>query len=180
MPRYIAFLRAINVGGHFVTMDQLRQHFEALGLSQVETFINSGNVAFVARGGSAASREKKLEAHLTRSMGYSISVFLRTPAEVAAIAAFPPFSQPLPAAGGLYIAFAQAPLPPDVQTRLDAFQSEYDRFRVNQREVYWWRATGYSDSPLSGSGKFEKLLGVPATVRNVTTVRKLAAKYPPT
>ena len=43
MTRYIAFLRAINVGGHTVKMDQLRALFEELGLSNVETFIASGN-----------------------------------------------------------------------------------------------------------------------------------------
>jgi uncharacterized protein (DUF1697 family) len=46
MSRYIAFLRAINVGGHTVKMDILRQQFEALGFSNVETFIASGNVIF--------------------------------------------------------------------------------------------------------------------------------------
>jgi uncharacterized protein (DUF1697 family) len=46
MSQYIAFLRAINVGGHTVKMDPLRQLFEALGFSQVETFIASGNVIF--------------------------------------------------------------------------------------------------------------------------------------
>ena len=42
--RYAAFLRAINVGGHVVKMDQLRRLFESLGFSDVETFIASGNV----------------------------------------------------------------------------------------------------------------------------------------
>ncbi|MCX6027691.1 MAG: DUF1697 domain-containing protein [Chloroflexi bacterium] len=46
MPRSIAFLRAINVGGHTVKMDRLRQIFESLGFSNVETFIASGNVVF--------------------------------------------------------------------------------------------------------------------------------------
>ena len=46
MPRHIAFLRAINVGGHTVTMDRLRQLFTGLGLKDVETFIASGNVIF--------------------------------------------------------------------------------------------------------------------------------------
>ena len=47
MPRYIAFLRAINVGGHnTVKMDFLRQLFESLGFSNVETFIASGNIVF--------------------------------------------------------------------------------------------------------------------------------------
>ena len=46
MPRYIAFLRAVNVGGRIVKMDALRAHFEAAGFTGVETFIASGNVIF--------------------------------------------------------------------------------------------------------------------------------------
>ena len=47
MTRYIAFLRAINVSGRRVKMDHVRKLFEALGFSNVETFIASGNVIFV-------------------------------------------------------------------------------------------------------------------------------------
>ena len=46
MTRYIAFLRAINVGGHTVKMAELKRLFEALGFTNVETFIASGNVIF--------------------------------------------------------------------------------------------------------------------------------------
>ena len=46
MPKYIAFLRAINVGGHIVKMDQLRKLFEELQFEHVEKFIASGNVIF--------------------------------------------------------------------------------------------------------------------------------------
>ena len=45
MPKHFAFLRAINVGGHTVKMDHLRDIFESLGFSNVETFIASGNVS---------------------------------------------------------------------------------------------------------------------------------------
>jgi uncharacterized protein (DUF1697 family) len=46
MNKHIAFLRAINVGGHTVKMDTLRQLFESLGFTNVETFLASGNVIF--------------------------------------------------------------------------------------------------------------------------------------
>src|SRR5690242_4767910 len=119
MTHYIAFLRAINVGGHTIKMEQLKQHFEALGLANVETFINSGNVAFVSRSTQTGSLEKKIEAHLLQLMGYAVATFIRSAAEVAAIAAYAPFATPLPAGGGLYIAFVQAPPGPEVQQRLD-------------------------------------------------------------
>jgi uncharacterized protein (DUF1697 family) len=73
MPRRIAFLRAINVGGHnVVTMAALRGHFEALGFEQVETFINSGNVIFKSKATSDAALERKIEAHLEKSLGCEV------------------------------------------------------------------------------------------------------------
>ena len=177
MTRYIAFLRAINVGGRTIKMETLRQHFEALGLARVETFINSGNVIFEARAAKTSSLEKKIEAQLRQKMGYAVAAFIRTPAELAGIAAYQPFPPP-PSGGGLHIAFVQAPPAAPVKQALAALDTEADKFHVHNCEVYWWRAGGYSDSPLSSSGRFEKVLGVPATVRNSTTVLKLAEKYP--
>src|ERR1700694_2060916 len=157
-------------------METLRQHFEALGLARVETFINSGNVIFEARAAKSRSLEKKIEAQLQQMMGYDVAAFVRPPAELACMAAYQPFPPP-PAEGGLYIAFVKAPPGPQVRQALAALETEADKFHVHNCEVYWWRAGGYSDSPLSSSGRFEKLLGAPATVRNSTTVRKLAEKY---
>jgi uncharacterized protein (DUF1697 family) len=175
--RYIALLRAINVGGRTIKMETLRRHFEALGLTHVETFINSGNVIFETRAGKIGSLEKKIEAQLEEMMGYAVPTFVRTPAEMAAIAAYDPFP-PTPPEGGVYVAFVQAPPSAEIKARLAAMDTETDKFHAHNCEVHWWRAGRYSDSPLSSSGRFEKLLGVPTTVRNITTVRKLAEKYP--
>jgi uncharacterized protein (DUF1697 family) len=64
MPRYFAFLRAIDVGGHVVKMEALRGHFEDLGFLAVETFIASGNVIFQSKSVKAAELEKKIERRL--------------------------------------------------------------------------------------------------------------------
>jgi uncharacterized protein (DUF1697 family) len=64
VPRLITFLRAINVGGHTVTMAALRDHFAALGFEDVETFIASGNVIARSRTGSTQALERRIEAHL--------------------------------------------------------------------------------------------------------------------
>jgi uncharacterized protein (DUF1697 family) len=62
MPRYIAFLRAINLGGNRVAKnDVLRQVFELLGFSGITTFFASGNVAFVARRSDVGRLETKIE-----------------------------------------------------------------------------------------------------------------------
>ena len=91
MSRYIAFLRAINVGGHTVTMDRLRQLFEELGFAKVETFIASGNIVFETTARNTSTLEKKIAAHLKGTLGYEVATFIRTPIELAAIAAYRPF-----------------------------------------------------------------------------------------
>ncbi|HLE57521.1 MAG TPA: DUF1697 domain-containing protein, partial [Rhodothermia bacterium] len=69
MPRFIAFLRAINVGGHTVTMADLRTHFESLGFDRVETFIASGNVIFDAPSSDTKSLAVRIENRLRENLG---------------------------------------------------------------------------------------------------------------
>src|SRR5262245_62756508 len=85
MIRYIAFLRAINVGGHVVRMDDLRRQFEALRFSNVETFIASGNVVFESPSRDREAMEKAVEKRLLKALGYEVHTFIRTCDEVAAI-----------------------------------------------------------------------------------------------
>ena len=85
MPKYIAFLRAINVGGHTVKMDQLREVFEQCGFKNVETFIASGNVIFDSTSKNPKALEKKIEAALLKAFGYEVHTFLRTPGELTAV-----------------------------------------------------------------------------------------------
>ena len=68
MPRLVAFLRAINVGGHIVKMDQLRKLFAELGFANVETFIARGNVLFDSSSKSGPALEKKIEKHLKAAL----------------------------------------------------------------------------------------------------------------
>ncbi len=65
----IAFLRAINVGGHTVKMDHLCGLFEQMGFSGVETFIASGNVIFDAPVEAGRGLEEQIEAHLRQALG---------------------------------------------------------------------------------------------------------------
>ena len=176
MTRYIAFLRAINVGGHTVKMETLRALFTELGFAKVETFIASGNVIFETDTLDTSTLEKAIESRLQQSLGYPVATFLRSPAEVAAAARYEPFTIEHGSTPSLYVGFLQTP-PADVALdRLMSFRSPIDDFHVHKREVYWLCRTRMSDSPFSGAA-LEKALGMPATLRNITTVRKLAAKY---
>ena len=162
-------------------MDVLRKCFEALGHTRVETFIASGNVIFESRARNARTLEQAIERHLRESLGYDVATFLRSPAEVAAAATYQPFpATELEAEGhGLYVGFLREPPAAEALAKLLARQTPVDEFRVHGRELYWLARQRMSESPFSGA-VLEKLLGMPATMRNVTTVRKIADKYPPT
>jgi uncharacterized protein (DUF1697 family) len=177
MTKYIAFLRAINVGGHTVKMDQMRQLFESLGFAHVETFIASGNVVFEANAGKTKMLEKKIETCLHQSLGYEVATFIRTGAEVSGIAQYTPFPQAqLDAAMALNIGFLTDTLDEPAERKLMSLQTEIDDFHVHGREIYWLCRKKQSDSKISNV-VIEKALGVKSTLRGVNTINKLAEKY---
>jgi uncharacterized protein (DUF1697 family) len=178
MPKYVAFLRAINVGGHTVKMEHLRRLFEAMEFANVETFIASGNVIFETTSTSTTALERQIEDALQEALGYKVETFIRTPAELAAIVQYQPFpAQELAAPGhSLYIAFVADTPSDEAQQKLQSFTTDIDAFQVHGREVYWLCRKKSSESQFSGA-LLEKTLGRQGTMRNVTTVKKLAAKY---
>jgi len=177
MTRYFAFLRAINVGGHVVKMDRLRQVFESLGFSSVETFIASGNVIFESTSKNVRTLEKKVENGLRDALGYEVVTFIRTEAELVEIADYQPFSQSaLAAAVSLNIVFLGETLDERSKQGTMALRTEIDDLHVHGRQIYWLCRKKQSESAISNA-VFKKTLGQPATVRGATTVRKMAAKY---
>src|SRR5215831_4752138 len=91
MPKYVAFLRAINVGGHTVKMHRLCALFERLRFSNIESFIASGNVLFDSRSKRTPALEQQIADHLHESLGYEVTTFVRTLPELAEIAECKPF-----------------------------------------------------------------------------------------
>ena len=85
MTRYIAFLRAINVGGHTVKMDALRKMFESLGFSNVKSLLQSGNLIFDGGGRrTGAAAERALEEAARQRLPLDADFFVRTAEEWSA------------------------------------------------------------------------------------------------
>jgi uncharacterized protein (DUF1697 family) len=178
--RHVAFLRAINVGGHVVTMARLRELLGTLALGDVETFIASGNVVFTtgARDSgvrATAALERRIARCLHEALGYEVATFVRSAAEVAALATLAPFAG-VGEGDALHVGFLHAPPDAAARDRLLAFGDERNTFAVPGREVWWWSRGRISDSGIDG-GRLERALGAPMTMRNVNTLRRLAAKY---
>ncbi len=164
----------MNVGGRTVKMERLRAIVESAGYANVETFISSGNVAFDSRSSTRGSIEGKLQAELAKSLGYPVAIFVRSIDEIGEIAARTPFGE-IRDGSTLYIAFCAKPLSDATASKLLSLQTATDRFRTGGCELYWLCLGNFSDSAFSGP-RLEKVLEMQVTVRNSTTIRKLAAK----
>lgn len=177
MPRLFAFLRAINVGGHIVKMDHLRHLFESIGLYSVETFIASGNVVFEADETDLPALERTLERHLAAALGYQVATFIRTEAELPAIAAFQSFPPAdLEQAVAYNVAFLHDPLNEEATHKLMALKTESDDFCAHGRQVYWLCRQKQSESTFSNA-VLEKTIGQPSTLRGMNTVRKMVERW---
>lgn len=176
MPGYVAFLRAINVGGHVVTMDRLRKLFETLPVAGVKTFIASGNVIFESSAKNTTGLEARIEGLLSEALGYEVAAFLRTDVEVTAIANYQPFrEEEIKKAGAFVVGFLHKPLDKNAQKVLTGFKSDIDDFHLKNREIYWLCKKRQSESKFSNTA-FEKALGLRSTFRGMNTIKNLAKK----
>lgn len=178
LPRYVAFLRAINVGGrNVVKMDFLRGLFESLGFANVETFIASGNVAFESKAKDARALEREIEKTLREALGYEVATFVRTCAELAAVAGYEPFSRAdIERAAALNVGFLADAVDDESSRKLLALKTDVDDFHVHGREIYWLCRERQSGSKISNA-VIEKALGRKATLRGASTIKKMAAKF---
>jgi len=156
-------------------MDRLKSLFAALPVSNVETFIASGNVIFDAAASVTATLERSIEERLHEALGYEVITFVRPLADLHGVVTRHPFESVEAEGHSLSIGFLRAPLAPEAIQRLAAFNNGYDEFHHHERELYWLCRGRMSDSKVFGK-VLDRALATPVTFRNVTTVRKLAAK----
>jgi len=164
MHTYIALLRAVNVGGTGkLPMAELRAMCEALGFTQVRTYIASGNVVF-ASASTAKQVQASLESALAIYAGRPVGVLLRTPTELAQVLAANPFPKAAP--NRTTVIFLDNAPPADALTTVKHRKDE--EIVLGKREIYVHYGEGMADSKLV----------VPAaragTARNMNTVAKLA------
>ncbi|MDA1080922.1 MAG: DUF1697 domain-containing protein [Gemmatimonadetes bacterium] len=175
LTRYAAFMRALNVGGHVVKMDLLKSIFVKLGHKNVESFIASGNIVFESSSRSGAALEKKISEALKSALGYEVASFLRTAAELSEIAAYTPFKG-IDDGPTYVVGFLAAPLDAATTKKLMALRSKADRIHVCGRE-FWWYSDNRQSEPTFTTAVMERTLGQRTTLRNLRTVRKMAAKW---
>jgi len=173
MTTFVALLRGINVGGrNTIPMSELKALFSSLGLDDVSTYIQSGNVVFRSASGDERDVAAKIEARIAEIFGIDVTVVLRTPEALAKIADGNPFLKRGVDPSKLHVAFLDRPSAADAVARLDPGRSPPDEFSVDGREIYLHLPNGVGRSKLT-IDYFERQLGVRATVRNWRTLLKL-------
>ncbi len=174
MTKYVALLRAVNVGGRVVKMDELKKLFIIPGISNISTYIQSGNVLFETKEAGIAALQTKIEQKLLKALGYEVTVFLKTYADLESVIKKNPFKKEMED-GDLYVSFLNAkPAAADVQL-LDALKADHEQFIVKDNNAYLlFPKKSYGTTKLSNAN-LEKKMKVRSTSRNWNTINKLAA-----
>ncbi|QUW29047.1 DUF1697 domain-containing protein [Bacillus cereus] len=173
MTIYIALLRGINVGGHkIIKMADLKQAFESIGLKQVKTYIQSGNIVFKSEEGITFLKER-IQSEIKNVFGFDVPVMLRTYAEFTNIIKICPYeADSLLEGESMHIAFLANELSKKEKDQLLIYKNMNEDCYIHEKVVYLFFKTSIRNFKLMN--QFQKI-HTPATVRNWRTVNKLKA-----
>ena len=183
--RLAAFLRGMNLGNRRITNDELRDHFEAAGLTGVATFLASGNLVFdapEARGPAPsldelAALEGRIESHLQDRLDYAVDTFLRPLPDLARILDTDGLATAKDEGFKPHVILLKRATDDHAADALAALETPDDSFRLLGREVIWFRRGGLSDAPISHADLERALDGRANTMRTVNTVRRMVKKF---
>jgi len=173
MPRWIALLRGINVGGNNVLpMKELVSHLEALKLKNVRTYIQSGNVVFDTEKKSVSSLAKKITWRIEKEQGFRPQVLLISREELQSAIQANPFPQAVSDPKSLHFFFLEKPAVKANLQALDLAKAPTESYVLSGSMFFLHAPEGIGRSKLAATA--ERHLGVAATARNYRTVEKIA------
>ncbi len=172
MKTYIALFRGINVGGNnILPMKELRSLLKNLGLQQVSTYIQTGNVVFQSDNSDIGQLVDSISGEVNKQFGFEPRVLVLTRDELEAAARANPFPGAESEPSRLYLTFlAEEPKDPDLEA-LENIKKESERFELKGKVFYLHAPEGVGHSKLAA--KVERYLDVPMTSRNWRTVQKI-------
>ncbi|MDW3036591.1 MULTISPECIES: DUF1697 domain-containing protein [Bacillus cereus group] len=173
MTIYISLLRGINVGGHkIIKMADLKQTFESIGLKQVKTYIQSGNIVFESEK-DIDFLKKRIQSEIKNVFGFDVPVMLRKHEEFINIIKRCPYEvDSLRKGESIHVAFLANELSELEKDQLLMQKNETEDCYIHEEVVYLFFKNSIRNSKLMN--QFQKL-HTPATVRNWRTVNKLKA-----
>jgi len=168
-----ALLRGINVGGRArLSMVELRSMLTDLGLHDVETYLQSGNVVLESGDRVLTGLAAEVESAIADTFGLQVRVILREREDLASVTRSHPFLDAEADPARIHVVFLESAPDADRVGALDPNRSPPDQFEVIGREIYLRYPNGQGRSKL-GLAYFERVLGVAGTARNWNTVTKL-------
>ncbi len=173
MPTYIAFLRAINLGARRkFPKDAIKAAAEAAGCTDVETYINTGNVRVSTTLRSRAGVETALERAFAAEAGFEVPTIVFTPKELVAIA---DTAAAFGHSGKHYVSLLKDEPSPAAVKEIEQRSTVEEVAAVGGRAVHLLLGDNYHEARLTNA-VVEKHLGV-ATNRNLTVIRTLAERW---
>lgn len=173
--RYIALLRGINVAGRNVKMEELRRIFSDFGMTNVKSYIQSGNLFFDSVEGDRLTLRRQLEAHLGDTLGYAVPVCLRTITEMERVMALDPFvGVEVAPEIRLSVTFLAEPAPIELPVPYQTPKGDFELVGKTDTELFvvWQLINGRVGS---GFTLIEKAVPAPTTIRFWHTAAKILA-----
>jgi uncharacterized protein (DUF1697 family) len=173
---HIGFLRAVNIGKRQYKTADLRRTLVDAGYDDVETHIQTGNIKITTPVRSRAKIEAELEALFLADRGFEVITVVFSPAELTGLARdADDLAQRHSATYGHYLSLLKTRPSPAATTSLEALSGNGETLVVRGRAAHLLLDVPYGQAKNSNA-QVEKLLG-PATNRNATVIRALAAKW---
>jgi uncharacterized protein (DUF1697 family) len=169
---YVALLRAVNVGGRWVSMADLRAAVESLGYTKVRTLLQSGNLIF-ASSKRVAAIQRDLEIAVLRRFGFETTIMVRSAAELDAVISANPFKDEAKKdPGHLIVVFLKSKAGAKEEKALRAAIVGRERIALRGKTLYAAYPDGLGRSKLTAA-LIDRHLGTSGTARNWNTVTKL-------
>lgn len=172
--KYVALLRGINVGGkNKISMNELSELFAAAGCTDVETYIQSGNVVFAAKAAALKGMPTTISSAILQRFGYTVPVVVRSAAGMAVVTAANPYLSDATDEKQLHVYFLAEEPDASRLAALDPRRSQPDEFAVVGREIFLLLPNGMGRTKLTNA-YFDAKLSTVCTARNWKTVCRLA------
>ncbi|MDJ0645424.1 MAG: DUF1697 domain-containing protein [Flavobacteriaceae bacterium] len=174
MNTYICLLRGINVSGQKkIKMVELKASFETLGLKDVITYIQSGNIIFKSEENNTVKLESSIHEMLLDDYGFDVKVLVLTPDQMHYAATNNPYEKDSTRdPKKFYVVFLkEKPLQENI-TVLATYDYSPEEYVLDDKLIYYYAAKGAANAKMS-TNFFENKLKVSASARNWRTVNKL-------
>ena len=171
MQTYIALLRGINVSGQKkVPMAELREVLTKTGFSEVQTYIQSGNVVFKSSERDTNSLEERIKTAIKTHFGFDVPTLVKTHLDIEVILESCPFSEDKKEKS--YFTLLHSKPEVGIVNEVSKLIYPNEEFTITNQCVYFYCATGYGRAKMNNNF-FERKLKVSATTRNYKTMLKL-------